>query len=506
MKKRFTLQTYFYATLTEGIIALLWLILIPGDPKSALILGISKFRLILLVVMLLLLGLTSIASYQAKKDTAWYQKASQKVAAIFQWDGNLTTGFVLSLSGFLSGGYFLYTAFTTTDLFVQGYFTRLSPFMFWFTAICGQTLLYIFRDTKVFKKYFRSHGFAVLTLFVILITGMLMHSHLWELEPEDWDPYKMFSRDDKFKLEEQDIFAIFNEGDHLQHKQNPYARVLDFDPNIKWNQIFATYLPISFSFSWITQELGLEDFIQWLSFWRVIFLIANLGITYLLFYIPYHRYNNLALAVIAGLFWLFNRWTLHMTMIYHIDFIAIFFLVLSLILWPKHKVFSLLAFGISLGVKHIAIFMIPLYMIWIWQSEENNSIKRFVQLNLVMASIPLIVSAPFLVWNAKGFFKSIFVSATRISESHFGAPAIDTLLGLEGLPAKIPMLVMLLIIFLAAWNKKIKHYSAAFFILLIFVDFNSVLFRQYMTWVFPIIPLVVCETWLIPTKASSTPT
>jgi len=482
MKRRFTLQAFLYLAYLPGFIALVWLSLIPGDPKSAWIFGISKFRAILLVTMFLLLCLASIFSYKAGKDTDWSQNTTQKIDAFLNWDGNLTTGLILSLSGLLYGSHFLYTAFTTTDLFIQGYFSRLAPFLFWFAFFCGLTLCYIFRDIGVIKKYLRAHGVAVLSLLVILVSGLLMHTYLWDLKTEDWDTTTMFTRDDIFDLEEQDIFAIFIEGDHLQQGRNPYARALDFDHTIEWNQIFATYLPVSYTLSWFIQEIGLEEYLQWLSFWRVIFLIANLGITYLLFYIPYHRYNNLLFAIIAGIFWLFNRWTLHMTMIYHIDFIAIFFLLISLVSWPKRKIVSLLAFGLSLSVKHIAMFMIPLYIIWIWQSVENLSLKQFIQLNVVMASIPFLVSLPFIIWNAEGFVKSIFVSATRISESHFGAPAIDTLLTLSGIPAKIPMLVMMALIFLAAWKKKINIYAAAFFMLIIFVDFNSVLFRQYMTF------------------------
>lgn len=496
MKRRFTLPAFLNTTLVAGFIALIWLILTPGDPKSAWLFGISKFRVILVLVMLFILSLVSFLAFKARMRADWHEEASQKIDTFFSQDGNLTTGLVLALAGLLYGSNFLYTAFTTSDLFVQGYFTRLAPFMFWFTVLCGQTLFFIFRDSTRFKQYLQAHGIAVFCLLVILVSGMFMHSHLWELEPEDWDTTTMFTRENIFDLEEQDIFAIFIEGDHLQQGRNPYARALEYDETIEWNQIFATYLPISYTLSWFTQEIGLEDYLQWLSFWRVIFLAANLGITYLLFYIPYHRYNNLLFGIIAGIFWLFNRWTLHMTMIYHIDFVAIFFLLISLASWPKHKTISLLAFGLSLSVKHIAMFMIPLYVIWIWQSVENRSIKQFIQRNAVMASIPLFVSVPFLIWNAEGFVKSIFVSATRISESHFGAPAIDTLLTLSGIPAKLPMLVIMALIFLATWTKKLKIYSAAFFILLIFVDFNSVLFRQYMTWVFPIIPLVICETFL----------
>lgn len=503
MKKTLTLKTYFYALLIEGLISLFWLLLIPGDPKSAVLLGMSKFRLLLFFVLLLSLGLVAIITYKIHKNKAWYQNIINKIDETFAHDGHLTTAFMLALAGFLGGSYFLYTTFTTSDLFLLGYFSRLAPLMFWFTALCIQTILYLFHKKEVRREYLQSHAFAILILLLILISGMLMHTHLWYLQPEEWDARKIFTWDDKFELEEQDIFAIFNEGDHLQHGTNPYLRALETDGTIEWNQIFATYLPISYVLAWLTQEIGLEDFIQWLSLWRVIFLIANLGITFLLFYISYHRYNNLIYGVIAAIFWLFNRWTLHMTMIYHIDFIAIFFLLLSLILWSKYKVISLLAFGLSLGVKHIAMFMIPLYMIWIWQATGKRAIKQFILLNLVMASIPLLVSAPFLISNAAAFFKSIFVSATRISESHFGAPAVDTLLMLSGIPAKLPMLALMFFTFWAAWKKKIKIYAAALIIILVFVDFNSVLFRQYMTWVSPLTLLAICETMIPPPKQNA---
>ena len=502
----YSLQIYLLASLIAGLFAQLWLIFIPRDPENGIIFGFSPFRLILLAIMLVLLLGVAILTWRTFKDPTWSVKTEMRIKSIFQSAGNITTGFVLSLSGFIYGAYFIFTAYRITDLFIKGYFTRLAPIIFWFTIICGQTFVFIFQDGDVRKQYFRSHGIAILILFVILTSGLAMHLYMWELQPEVWDPHSIFNRDGKFDLEEQDIKALFSDANRLQQGINPYSRVLELDSDIIWNQAFATYLPTFYLIASLTQEIGLEDFIQWLGFWRVIFLVANLAIAYLLFFIPYHRYNSILFAIIAALFWLFNRWTLHMTMIYQIDFIAIFFMLFSLVTWPRHKILSLLAFGFSLSVKHIAIFMIPLYIIWIWQSVENKSIKQFLQLNLVMGSIPLSVSAPFLIWNAKGFVKSIFVSATRISESHFGAPAIDTLLGLSGIPAKLPMLILMALIFLAAWFKKISHNTAALFILLIFVDFNSVLFRQYMTWAFPIMPLVICETFLTThrTKNSST--
>ena len=263
--KQYTLQNYLLTSLIGGLIALAWLVFTPSDSENGVIFGFSTFRLILLAVNLLLLLMVAIITSKAFTDSERATKYGQRIDLIFQSDGNLTTVAVLALSGFLYGAYFIFTAFTTTDLFIQGYFTRLAPFMFWFTIICAQTLIFTFQDKGVLKQYLRSHGIAVVVLFIILISGLAMHSYLWELQPEDWDTHTMFNRDGKFDLEEQDIFAIFNEGDRLQKGINPYQRSLDFDESIEWNRIFATYLPVSYTLAWFTQEIGLEDFIQWLE-------------------------------------------------------------------------------------------------------------------------------------------------------------------------------------------------------------------------------------------------
>jgi hypothetical protein len=53
---------------------------------------------------------------------------------------------------------------------------------------------------------------------------------------------------------------------------------------------------------------------------------------------------------------------------------------------------------------------------------------------------------------------------------------------------------MMLIVFFLTWKKKIYHFGSALLIMVVFVDFNSVLFRQYMAWIVPLIPLALCDT------------
>ena len=469
-------------------------------------LGLSKSRLILLVTMFLCVGIVGFLAAEVLRIEFRYKGLKTQVDEIYKSDGHITTILIVGLAGFVGGIIFLMTTFATTDLFLKSYYIRLAPWMFWFTMLCGQTLIFsILYDFSVWKNYMISHGKALLVLVFLLVVGLLMHTYLWDLPTEDWDVNKLFNYDDKFDIYRQDIYAVFREGTNLIIGINPYSRVHELGSDLTWNFEIPTYFPIFYMLNWFTQKIGFDDFFYWLDLWRVVFLLANLGIAYIVFFVPYHRYNSLWFAFLGTAFWLFSRWSLHITMIYHIDFLAIFFFVLSLVLWPRYKVVSLLSFGVSLGFKQIAIFMIPLYMIWIYQTVEVRSLRRILLWFVVLFSVPLLVTGPFLIWDASGFIKSVFLSATRNAESHFGIPSIDALLAISGIPAKIPMLSMMGITFLLAWKRSINHFVAALFIMLIFVNFNSVLFRQYMTWIVPLVPLALSSSIRVHSSAETNP-
>lgn len=463
-------------------------------------------RLAMLGGLLFLLLIVGWLTYTAFRSPTWYDKFTKKISSFFDLDGHITSILTILLWGLVGGIYFLYLTMTTTDQFKLGYFYRLVPWFFWLASICGISLVFlVFRNTKTSQEYFRKRGLAFGLLQVTLFIGIITNIYLWNLEPSDWDVNKMFDAVNKFDLEQQDIYAVFGEGDRLQQGENPYEQILSPDVDMKWNQTIATYFPAFYYLAWFTQEIGLEDYVQWLRFWRVIFLAFNLGIAYILFYVPYHRYHSLTLAVFSTLFWLFSRWTLHITMIYHIEFIAIFLLLLSLTLLPKNQKLSFFIFGTSLAIKQIAIFLIPLYLIWAWHFSKSKSgqLKNFGILIILMASVPLLTSLPFLIWNLEGFVKSVLISATRVSESHFGVPSLDMLIGLSGIPAKLPMLGMMLLVFILTWKQKINYYVSTLFVMIVFVDFNSVLFRQYMAWIVPFIPLAICDTVRIMPNSNS---
>lgn len=273
---------------------------------------------------------------------------------------------------------------------------------------------------------FNKKNLALACLFLLVTTGILVHKFFLNVEVNQRD----------------DIYYLWLEGKRLLSGENPYARVLS--GNMRENNKYATYFPLFYLLSYLTQFLGLKNYPDWLSLWRNIFLIFNLGIALTIFYTLY-EYGLILLAFFSALFWLFNRWTLHVTTIAHIDFIPLLFLILSLLIFRRFKWLSLFIFSLSLSVKQIGIFLVPLYLIWIWQSESGNKVKTVLLAFAVIISIPLLTSLPFIAWNSEGFFKSILFSATRNPGSHFDAPSLDAYIknnlpGFVGIKAKIPML------------------------------------------------------------------
>ena len=322
---------------------------------------------------------------------------------------------------------------------------------------------------------------ALICLFLIAVVGIVVNIKVLHF----WD----------YNTEGNDIYYSWLEGKRILAGENPYARVLA--ENMRDNDKYATYFPLFYWLSASTQLLGFKDYSAWISFWRPIFLMFNLGIASLLFY---HLYQNsfLNLGLFASLFWLLNRWTLNINRSSNLEFIPIFFGLLSLMILRKNKYISFLIFGLSLSFKQITIFLLPLYLIWAWQSSEGNKFKDTLIAVLLILSIPAITSLPFIVWNAEGFFKSILFSATRNPAGHVNALSLDAWIKLSipefiGLRAKLPMLGLMSLVFISFMKRQIGIYASVLLIMSVFVDFNSVIFNQYFCWVVPFIPLSICE-------------
>ncbi len=370
---------------------------------------------------------------------------------------------------FILGAIFYLSASPT--LFGPVYPAWMIPFFAWLISISliGLVLISLIRSEN------RVKSLIVLSLFLlVLIFGIVVNLQFWNYG----SPRK------------EDIYYVFLNGQSLLNGINPYESILSGDMLV--NQKYSTYLPVMYLFSWVTQAAGLTTFGAWLSLWRVIFLLFNLSIASLLFYIPVKK-NFVILSLVFSLFWLFNRWTLHVGKTADIDFVAVFFLLLSLYCFRRQRLLSYLFLGFSLGIKHIGIIVLPLFVIWVWKESHNQPWEKIGKAVFWMASIPALISLPFLIWNWQGFIRSILFSATRLAMASFDVYSIDAYIGLKGIAARLPMGAMLLLIYWVVWKRDLGLYLPVLLVMAVFVFFNPVMFTSYMVWVVPLIPLAVSD-------------
>jgi len=290
---------------------------------------------------------------------------------------------------------------------------------------------------------------------------------------------------------ESDMYYMWKEGERIISGENTYERTLLGD--MKENKKYATQFPLFYLFSASAQILGFDEYPEWLLFWQKVFFIFNIGIAYFIFHIIYFRYKWPLFAIFSSLVWLFNRWTLDLVFISLLDFIPIFFLLISMAMFKKHKWLSLFLFSLSLATKGLAIFLVPFYLIQVWQAEEKKSVRTILLAALAIMSIPIIISLPFIFLNAQAFIKSLLFNITRNAATHFPQRSIDVFFNLTGITGRIPMIIMMILIYIFAYQKKLGLYTCTLLAMFVFLGFNTVFFRQYMCWIVPFVPLAVCE-------------
>jgi hypothetical protein len=315
---------------------------------------------------------------------------------------------------------------------------------------------------------------------ILAIAGLAIHFQFWQFSAEEF-------------LEE-DIYFIWLDGKRIAIGENPYARVLE--SNLRVNDKYATYFPLIYLLSALANTLGLTEFQDWLLIWRPLSYGFHMGIVGLMLR-SFQQRGALLVGLVAAVVMLLGRWSLYIVRVHHIEFAAIFFLLLSLVLFPKKKHASLILYSVSLGIKQIGIFLLPVYLIYYCRQRTASDplMKTALLGSALILSIPFITSIPFLLWNAEGYVKSILFSATRLGIIHIdGAWSFDLFVaavfpGFVGFKAKLLMLFLMACVYLSAWQGRLQLLMASAMTMMLFVYFNSVLFLQYFIW-----PLSL--TWL----------
>jgi uncharacterized membrane protein len=287
-----------------------------------------------------------------------------------------------------------------------------------------------------------------------------------------------------------DAYYIFLEGKHILAGENPYARIMTGD--MRQNQKYPTYLPPIYLAAAASTGLGLTDYGPWVTFWRYIFMLFELATGCLLYYICYQKMGVLG-GIVGGLFWFLSRWNVHSIRMATYDFIPIFCMVLSFWLLPRRKWMSLILFGVSLALKHMDAYLLPLYLIYIWQVAKESRSRALAGAMVAMVGVPLLVSLPYFLAGPEAFLRTLAFPLTRDAASHVEALSVDTWLKLPGLTARLPLLGMLILIYVLFARRKLPLIAAGLLVMATFIDFNSVLFLQYFSWLVPFILMAVAE-------------
>ena len=468
--RRSILRWFAILELLISSVALVFTLLNFSKPDRIVLFGYSTPRLVITCFLLgAVIGSVVLVICAIRKSSL--EKLVQFLEGYLARSQIFSTWLILFLLAFFSSALFVYLLFLTRGSIYGYFYQRLIPLAWWLTLT---TLLLLLSLFFWYGKLPRISARTALLVVLVVGAGIAIYAFLWNKE----------------SVVLKDIFYLHREGKRLIELKNPYNRVLEGD--MLHNEKYATLFPLFYELSASAQLLGLHDFPVWLNFWKIVFLLSYLGIAILLFYIPY-RNGLVTLALFASFFWLFNRWSLLLIIDADIDFIPILLLLSSLVLLPRYNRLSYLLFGLSLAIKQISIFMLPIYLIWAWKSAQGKPLKQTFKAAIWIAVIPFVTSLPFLVWNLDSFVKSILFSATRLAFGASKVLSLDALLGLEGIPGKLPMLILMFLIYLLAWRSRIKLFTAGLLIYGSFVGFNSVFFNPYMVWLIPFVPLVAYE-------------
>jgi hypothetical protein len=331
---------------------------------------------------------------------------------------------------------------------------------------------------------------SILLVLVIAIAGATVATHhLWGLKGSE-------------PLLGEDIFHVWREGQRLAEGVNPYARIIG--KSLRENDKYPTYLPLSYLFTALLQRLGIREFPDFIGIWRAINLVCHLGIGLLIFDI-YNRERKPISGLIACSILLLGRWGAYIINVQHLEFAALLPILAAGHQLRRRPRLSALLFGLSLCVKQVGIILLPCFLLGL--RSENRSDRPGRPINLwsysaLAVALPLLISLPFLFDQPAGFLLNIAFSATRNPSNHGLATGSEMILmGVDG--TRVLMVALIAANWFAQAREKINFWLASAITLLIFLQFNPVIFAQYFIWLASF--LLVAFAFLTPVRPSTTP-
>ena len=315
----------------------------------------------------------------------------------------------------------------------------------------------------------KSQRTVIFLLGIALIVATILIHHLWGLRGAE-------------RLSSKDIFYVWEEGKKIADGVNPYARIIG--KSLRDNNKYPTYLPLSYYFAAILDRLGIKSFVDFINIWRPLNVICHLGIGILTFSI-YNQQRKPISGIIACSILLLGRWSAYIINVQHLEFAAILPILLAGQQLNRRPNWSALMFGLSLCIKHVGIILLPSFLLGL---TANSSLgkhtwnkKQILTYSAVALGIPLLISLPFLLDQPSGFLLNVLFSTTRDFGDHGKATGTRMILtGVDG--TRLIMIGLIIMNWVAQAKEKINFWFASTITLLIFLQFNAVIFAQYYIW------------------------
>ena len=330
---------------------------------------------------------------------------------------------------------------------------------------------------------------VLLLLGIGLVIATIVIHHLWGLRGAE-------------RLTSKDIYYVWEEGKAIADGINPYARIIG--KSLRDNNKYPTYLPLSYYFVAVLDWLGIQSFVDFIRVWRPFNLFCHLGIGIVTFSIYYQQRKPIS-GLIACSILLLGRWSAYIVNVQHLEFAAILPLLLAGQQLNRRPNFSALMFGLSLCIKHIGIILLPSFLLGLgsgsFSGDKHCKRKQLLTYSVISLAIPLIISVPFLLDQPSGFLLNVLFSTTRDFGDHGSATGTRMILtGADG--TRLLMVALIIMNWIAQAKEKVNFWFTSTITLLIFLQFNAVIFAQYYIWIASF--LLISGAFLSP-KAIKTP-
>lgn len=288
-----------------------------------------------------------------------------------------------------------------------------------------------------------------------------------------------------------DIAFYFHRGTQIVDGHNPYSCVLDAEESCVG---YPAHLPGMYWVAAGLVKLGFDEVSEWSAIWRPIMLSAWLAVGGILFGYLFVRKQPIFAVASAGL-WLFNRWSLHVLKVAHVDFLGVLFLVSSVLLAGRMPFVAALLLGISLSIKQVAILVVPVFLIAVWR-YGNLSVKKYALVIASLALVPVVSSLPFLIDDPLAVVTGWANVVERPAQSgiHGFAPSLSEWLDITDGTKSLLMIFLVVLVYVSVWRKRVMLIPATLFVFAIMMGFTHVLFNQYFVWFIPFIPLAIANT------------